>query len=396
MQKQNPDSNAPSKELTCDQYINLLEEKLNALKQIRQQFLQKKITPGVYEENTMKSLQQLQHGLDGVRHTFLPLTIPPYLQISPELPKWITLTQSQASEYANYSVQNDKEQKEMLRRFRRPGMRRADIQRAAKLLNVQQNKVLEKMKWSQADFVVGVFSTNVRAKINPNESYSHSLLKDIKSYVEENSLDYPVDDDTLSLFVMSIFDDDAPLASGYPKAKNIQQEVSFIASTICKYAPDFPVDKVVDFVKPYIAHIHCDQLIPSFSSSVQEVINSIKYAYDILGKDASMADFGIEGVSSLTVLDGLKALKKAKSPDEIIRQLQEIGDDAISSTQNSQSNAAAMIAASLISSNLIIVPNLFAYAIAWGSEYALETFKNKPLYIMVFDAITNVLNDFKV
>lgn len=394
MNKQNSNSAPPAKELTCDDYISLLEEKLKDLKQIRQQFLQKKIVPAIYEEQTMKNIQQLQHGVDGIRHTFLPLTIPSYLQISPDPPKWITLSQSQTSTYANYSAQNDVEQKEMLRRFRRPGMRRADIQRAALLLNTQQNKVLEQTKWSRADFLASVLITNVRVKINPSTNYSHSLLKEIKSYVEENSLDYPANDDLLSLFIMTLFDDDGPLNSGYPKAKSIEHEVSCIATTICKYATDFSVDKMSSFVMPYVADIHRDKIIPSLTSNVQKVITAIKDAFDILGKDASMADFGVECVSSIIVSDGLKELKNAESVESIVGKLQEIGNNAIDSAQNSRTNASLMIAASLISANLVEIPKLFVFALAWCSDETLESFKNKPLYIMAFDALMNVLSDF--
>ena len=394
MNNQHSNSAPPAKELTCDEYISFLEEKLNGLKQIRQQFLRKKIAPAIYEEQTMKSIQQLQHGIDGVRHTFLPLTIPQYLQISPEPPKWILLNQTQALNYANYSTQNDIEQKEMLRRFRRPGMRRADIQRAALLLSSQQNKVLEQMKWNRADYLASVLINNVRVKINPSDNYSHSLLKEIKSYVEENSLNYPTNEDLLSLLIMSLFDDDGPLNSGYPKAKSFEQEVSYIATTILKFAPEFSIDKVVGFVMPYVADIHRDKIIPSLESSVKSVIASIKDAFDILGKDASMADFGVEGVSSVVISDDLKELKKADSVELIVNKLQEIGDQAISGAQNSRTNASLMIAADLIAADLVEVPKLFIFAIAWCSSTTLESFKNKPLYIMAFDAIMNVLSDF--
>lgn len=395
MNKRNANSDPTAKELTCDEYISYLEEKLNGLKQIRQQFLQKKILPAIYEEQTMKSIQQLQHGLDGVRHTFLPLAIPPYLQISPNPPKWISLSESQKSTYANYSAQNDVEQKEMLRRFRRPGMRRADIQRAALLLSTQQNKVLEQMKWNQADFLVNVLITNVRMKINPSDNnYSNSLLKEIKNCIEENRLDYPTNDDLLSLFIMSLFDDDGPLNSGYPKAKNIEQEVSYISTTIYKYAHDFTIDKIANYVMPYVANIHRKDIIPSLAKNVQKVTEAIKDAYDILGKDASMADFGVEGTSSIVVSDGLKEIQKADSVESIVNKFQQIGDDAISGAQNSKKNASLMIAANLISANLVEVPKLFVFAIAWCSDTTLEYFKNKPLYVMAFDALLNVLSDF--
>ncbi|OHT07151.1 hypothetical protein TRFO_01271 [Tritrichomonas foetus] len=389
----NPQNTPPPKELTCDEYISYLENQLKNLKNVRQQFLQKKMIPPQYEEETMKCLRQLQYGIDGVRHTFLPLVIPSYLQISITPPSWIKLSPIQISEYANYSIQNDIEQKEMLRKFRRPGMRRADIQRAAQILNIQQNKTLELMKWNQSNFLCSILSNSLRPKVVASDNYSPSLLKLIKCYIDENSLDYPVNDDAVSLLMISLFDDDGPLADGYPKTKTVQQEVSVIATTLCKLSYGYPIEKMVGNVISYIADLRHDQLLQPLEKTVADINKVLKDAIDILGSDATMADFGTEGVSSLLMTDSLKKANKSRKVDKIASYLQEAGQSALDEA-NSKTAAANMIAAALISENLVNIPLNFMYAITWCSDSLLTSFTNQPLYLQAFDALLHVLPDF--
>lgn len=389
-----PDNSEDIKELTCDEYIELIQKQINELKQIRQQFLIHQIDAPSYEEQTMKTLQQLQYGVDGVRHTFLPITIPQGLQLPAQIPKWLPLTSQQIAEYGNYTQLNDSKQKDMLRKFRRPGMRRADIQRAAHILSQQQNKVLEQMEWSRSKFIASIFDSNVRSQIQPSSSVPKDLCESIKSYIDENHLDYPAESSDAELLLISLFDDDGPLASGY-QCKTVFQEVSIISTTLCHIIRDFSFEIMTGLIMPYIADLHKTELLKLYSKSVDVINRSLKDARDIYGSDATMEDFGSEGVMSVGVADGLKAIIHAETVDQLVTSFQEIGDIAIQDT-NSKIAASNMIAATLISKNLLDVPLYFAYGVAWCSDSALSSFTNQPLYIQAFNAITRIVTDFVI
>ena len=384
-------------EKTCDDYISLLESSLKELKSIRQQFLSKKINPPNYEEKTISAIRQIQNSLDGYRHTFLPLSIPTFLQIDKTAPSWIDLSPQQAKDYSKYADENDMAQKDLLRKFRRPGMRRADIQKAMQMLNVQQVKALDNAKWRQAEYIGSILKLQVRIKISPSGDYSSSLARQIQECIDSAGLPNPVDDESASLIILAIFNDetDGPLAEGFKKAKSVEQEISIISNSICSLSKGYPYSKMVELVRPYVADIRREKLLNPLRKSVDKISKALNDAIDILGSDALMADFGTEGVSSLVVTEGLRKLSKKTEADEIVINLQDIGNSAIENSKN-KTAAVNMIAAGLISEKLTNFPLNFVYSIAWCSESKLESFTNQPLYIQAFSAIMNVLPNFDV
>ncbi|KAH0789398.1 hypothetical protein GPJ56_006675 [Histomonas meleagridis] len=382
-----------AKELSCDEYISKLEAQVSELKSIRNAYKQSKTTVPIYEPAILKTLSQIEISINGIRHTYLPLTIPDFFQIPKVPPKWSSLNQKEALAFSNVSITNESKQKELLQNYRRPGLRKSEIQKTAKALNFQQNKLKEEMQTQQFNIIYESLVNKLRVQIEPSKSQSNKLTQMIESFIEANEMDKPFDIESTNLLLLSLFSDEGPLTNGLMKIKSVSKEITTIAASVEKVTSGVTSDEIIDLLKPYIADLHTEQLKQPIKKYCSEIQKSLAEAIDILGDDASMADFGDDVVTNVFVTSGLKKSLNFEGVDNLVATFEEVGQKAIEFAKD-KSSAAQMIAVAIISENLIDIPLNFMYAISWSSNLILESFTTKTLFLQAFDYIVNLIPDF--
>ena len=379
--------------LSCDDYIKKLECVMNDLKKLRNQFKDSKISTPNYESGILSDLSLMQAQINGIRHTYLPLKIPEYFQVQSEPPKWANLSREEGNRFSEIAIENDNKQKELLQNFRRPGMRKSEIQNMAKALSLQQNFLKEDMRDQQLNVIFNSLVEKSRLKIKKSKSSSKMLTKSIKDYIEGNEIDIPQDYESTSLLVLSLFSDEGPLSEGI-KCKSIETENSLIAGSIAEIVNSVGIDDIIGMVRPYVADLHFNELKEPTSEHCIEITKALGEAIELLGDDVSMADFNGEDIQTdILVSESLRKLHKFECVENLVVRLDDIGDYAIESSKNKQT-ASQMIAVSIISQQLIDFPLDYIIAISWCSDKTLKTFKNKLLFIHAFDEILNLIQEF--
>ena len=391
MRKKNQRENE-SKELSCDDFINKLEQQIVKMKKIREDLAKSKIQQSSYEEQMIQVIGSLQTNLDGVRHTFVPLTIPEYLKIGKKPPEWIKLSESEKSQFAKVADANDYQQKELLTKFKRPSLRMVSMEKAASVLSKKQQAVKDDNEWLQAVLVGNAFADSMRVHISIANKANGELVQLLNDYIDTTKINPPFDADSATLFAIDIFGDEGPLTGGH-RCATVPQEVGEIAAALRAVSQGVSGDACVGMTRPFVADLHQDLLMKSVVSYVADIHKALEEAIDLMD-DVSMADFGSDGSVNVVVEEGMKGCKNFEGVERLAAKLQKIAKLAEDATDGNKSEAARMIAVVMVADKLNWFPIHFAYAVSWCSDSMYESFDMKGMFVRAFDLILHVIPDF--
>ena len=382
----------PSKGPTCDDFIVKMEQELAKMKQKRSLLASSKLSQADYEASMIESIKSLQSGLDGIRHTFVPISIPEYLRIPQSPPKWISLSPEALAKFKKIAEDNEFQQRELLVRFKRPSLRMASVEKTAAVLAERQRSVKDDNEWRQTTLVAQSFTLPMRMPITVPAKPSSSLVKKLENYIDSEDVNPPYDGDSAVLFLIDVFDDAGPLSGGY-KSKCISEEVAAIAAALHQVAQAVPIDQCVGAVRPFVADLHADAVMQVMQDLVKDIQSSLEEAIELID-DVSMADFGSDGPPNVVVIEALKACKEFQGVERLAVKLQEAANCAVEAENKNKEEAAKQVAVAMIAAKLTWIPRHFALAVSWCSDSKYAEFTMQGVYVQAFDLVMNVVPDF--
>jgi hypothetical protein len=377
----------------CDDYIRLLESQLPIVKQLRRQFSTSSIDANSYQTSMLQSITALQASVEGIRHTFVPLTIPQFLQVPSTPPRWISLSKDDQAAFEKFSRKNDIEQKELLVRFRKPGLRATGMSKTSQALAKQQEQIRDENEWQQLTFLASAYFTKLRPSIPECPTPPKGALQSVTAFFDSESLDIACDEESLEMLLLRLFDEEeGPLARGH-SSSSILNEISEIAAVVHRFADGMTMAEVIGGVRTFVASLHRDALLKDAEKHAGRFMGPLSDAIDIFGERASMSDFGGEGMISPYVTEGLEELIGMTFVDQIAMKFHEVADLA---TEHGGGRAAGtkMLAAAIIAEKLTQIPCYLFLGIIWCSNEMFERFTTMGMYLRALDLLLGLMSDF--
>ena len=391
--KRNPQPpSQPSKNPTCDDFITQMERELAHMKQKRAQLAASKLSESDYEASMIESIKSLQLGLDGIRHTFVPLSIPGYLRIPDSPPTWVKLSSDAKAKFAKIAADNEFPQREILTRVRRPTLRLSSLEKTAEILAQRQSVVKDENEWRQSVLIGEELSYPMRMAINAPDKAPTSLVKTLEDYIAATESSAPYDCESAVLFLVDVFGDEGPLSAGY-KGKCISDEVGTIARALNQVAQTVPVDQCIGAVRPFVADLHLEGVMKTMEPKLEVVRHALEEAVDLID-DVSMADFGSDGPTNVIVMEALKSCHHFQGVERLAAKLQHAAEEALEAMDNNTTEAAKMLAVVMISEKMVWMPGHFALAVGWCSDDMYARFDRKGMFVRAFDFLMNVVPKF--
>lgn len=393
--QQNDPPNAPTGK-NCNIYVSKVEEGYKAMLSLRNKYKKKEITEIQYKSQMDKWIHVVQSSLTGVRRTYLPLSIPKHLLLSTNPPRWVPMTREQVEEYVSIANQSLLDQQNLIRKYKRPGLRSCNIMTAATALGIEQNRHKEQMMWEQYTHLLNCLVLSLRPAFTKHVIPNNKFVSNIKEFMEENSVDYAVVPEDLSIVLISLFEEEGILCHGIPKT-DVETEVKTISSALHQLMPSIEEDEIVFQLLPYIADLHQDEMLEKLRPKVVAINALLDEAISIYSEEeATMGDFGeTDGEVDIMVTDSISKLQKFQGVERLAYKFNQAGIAALDATNGNETKATQMIAASIVNSKMDCIPLHFLYAVAWCSEEKLRECSTFPLYIKALDDIINVVPSFE-
>lgn len=378
--------------MTFEENIAALEEGIKYIKKQHSLFSEGKVDQGQYEINCEDCLLRIDEALLGIRHTYLPIQIPKLLRFPDDTPKWLNISKKGANDYKQIVKDNEIRQEILIRKFKRNGMRKENIERAVKLLQIEQSKLYNAELWKIYSNFADEVKMNCRLNILPAKKAPENVVEDLRNALTELEMSEPQTQDELSLFLASVFGEDGCLEKGI-KSKSIEAEVSLIAAAACEIAPNVNKEDVVGTVLPYVGVIHQTAVLENAKTILPDIHKAFDEASSLLGESVSMSDFAEEGTLPDTVKDAIFDCLIYDDMDQLIAKLDQAGKATIRASSNYK-QARAMIGTAMLTIQDTRLPQLFFAGLRWCAPNTLNSFQMCPLYLMAFDEITTLIPDF--
>jgi hypothetical protein len=383
---------APHPAPTCDDYIGLLERHVASLKSIRAEFSKPKSDASTYENSMITSISSIETALEGVRHTFVPLIIPQYLQLSPAPPAWLSLSAADQSSYSQVSAMNDYDQKALLAKFKKPGMRSAGLTKAARALGRQQNAIKDSNAWRQLAFLGKAYTARVRPQIAATARSPRRLKAAVRAYVDSDDfVEFPAEENGLQLFLMQLFDEEGgPLSDSAALSGPPQQQAAELAAVCCEVLGTLKIEDTIGVIRPHIATRNFGALFKAAAPAAEPFRRAIAEAAQLIGTGITLADFGGEGTLTPTVAEAVREAVDGNDVDQIAAHLQEAAN-AAAEQAGGRIAGAQMIACVLVSEKLLEFPQRLSVTLSWCSDSALAQFTNAAAYVHALGLVLTLI-----
>ena len=378
--------------MSLENHLSSVEKGIEYIRKQHKLYEEGKIESTQYEMNCEDCLQKIDEALIQVRHTYLPMQIPKLLRFDEMPPKWLNISEKGIKEYKSIVQDNEISQEMIMRRFRRPGMRKENIERALKLLSIEQSKLYNAELWKMFSNYFEEIKLNARLNILPDKKVSSSLVEDLQNAMTEQDIEEFTTTDELSLFLATEFSEEGCLEKGI-KSASIEGEVAIIAAAACKIAPAINQEDVVGVVLPYVAMLHQNYVIEDAKKLLPEMHTIFSEAVSLVGETVTLADFAVEGTLPDTVKDAIYDCLIYDDMDQLVAKFNEAGKATIRASQNYK-QARAILGCAMLSIQDPRMSQMFVAGLRWCSTNTLQTFSMGPLFLMAFDEITTLIPDF--
>jgi hypothetical protein len=332
----------------------------------------------------LRSISAAQTSLDGIRHTFVPITIPQFLQIPRLPPPWAHLPPDKTAEFERIAAKNDTDQLDLIARLKRSGLRSMSVSRMTQLLATQQERIKELNEMRQFSLLSTSLVSTLRPAVNLSHRPNSKLVKLISNFQAAQTLETPYDGSSLELFLLQLFDE-GPLSHGI-ESPSIIDEIATIATALTSLNPAVPADVCVSFVRANVADQHLKTVIESVQKVAAPFQTALKNAIEFMRETVSMEDFAGQGEVNPLLTDAFASGLEFTGVDAFAMKLQEIGDLLLEGSWG-KTDGAKMIATTLVSEKVVAFPEWFIAAIVWCSDDAFEQFGNKVMFMKALDLI---------
>jgi len=377
-----------NKNPTYDQSFAVLEKNVVNLKELRTKYENNQIPENEYENLCESLFESLEEAFQSVRHSYLPLSIPNNLKL-PEIPYWMNVSKRAKDGIMTISQESDLMQENLLRKFRRPGMRKANIEKAANLLSYEQSKLANSELWKAYNVLSDDIIDQIRLRVVPLQKVPTHIIKEINEYIAENEIDLPTSKDMLDVLLVQLFGEEGPLESGIP-SKSLEDEIAIISGAIAAVSPDIDRSRIVDYLLPHIADLHMENITGDSSIVPKEVLRCFRDLVSNSDEPIKLEDFGYEGDIPMAILEATASITLFETVNEIVTNFQELGKAVVRVAKNYH-HASSMLAVALVTQQSLEVPSLFFIGLRWASLDAVNKFTLAPLFLMAFGKIVEMV-----
>lgn len=372
-----------------EESIAAIENGLKYLKKQHSMYTSSSIDAAQYEINCEDCLSKIDDALLVVRHTYLPLTIPKFLKLPENPPEWLNLKQKEIDEYKNFAKNSEMLQERLLRKFRRPGLRKSNIEKAVKLLTIEQHKLYNSELWKVYQNFAEQLKVSSRVNIPVASKAPKEVVDAIESAFQEADIEATTLDN-IGVILAIVFSEDGALENGLKGG--LQKDASVIAAAAAKVFTNFDKNELLGIILPYVAKIYEDEIIKDAKTICPKFIKKFDEASAMFGENISVSDFAEEGELPEKIKDALLDCLFFESVDELIVKLNNAGKDVIRASK-SYRQARAILGSALISIQDPRIISLFFAGIRWCAPSTLNEFTMCPLYLMTFEEITTIVPD---
>jgi len=377
-----------------NEFIKNIEKQIEILKVSRLRYLSHQTSTEEYENLTENSISEIYRSADGIRRSYLPLTIPKCLLLSTEPPSWLNLSQNEKATYSRLAIESKDAQEMILRQFRRPGIRPLNANKVSALLNLEQHSSLDDYYMQQ--LMVCFNSIAARKRITPDQvEPNQALVSLIQDFITENDLEIPSDIDTLDLLLLALFDEEGPLSTGLP-ALQPNEEISYVASSLINTTKKLTYEDLVDELRPHIADLRQNTLILDIEKECETISASVSDAIDTISPEDSeqpLEYFGSSSILDVEIVQNLKEIHLSQGVQSLATEFDNVASMAIQKTE-SPYEAAIQIAGAILSTKKYHIVRNFFYSIQWCNGVRFRDMKSAPIFIQAFDLLQGLVKDF--
>lgn len=371
--------------MDCDDFLEKFGKELGQLKEQNTLYEAKKINSQAFETKMQELLNNMKSDITTIKHIYAPLEVPNYLQISRLPPKWIKLTSEQTKQFSKIAEENENAQKDLYMRFRRPGLRLATVNRASTLLLAAQRKTKNENQFRQYNDLLNILISQIRTRIVPGGNVENERLANkITKFVKENDIDEPYDNDSLSMFVLSIFGGEG-LFKHKSKDKSPIDMILEIASGIVTAYPKTSINRIISVIRPLVADLYHDKLM--IKHPLEPVFQE---AITVIGESITLEDFGITEEMNSVVNDDINSFAKNQGVEDIAEKFIQTVLDA-REMQEDPSIAAKMIAVAIIQEKQICILSYFNLVLQWCSDERIKNFEEASVFVEAFSLIFELM-----
>ena len=376
-----------------DEYFQNIENNIEKLKLLRNKYLKQEISSITYENEVENLFDQFEESFIGLKHSYLPINMPKNLLLTEKIPLWLNLNENSKKEYLNLINELKNNQESLIRKFRRPHIRKLNLEKAANLLQHEQLRTYNSYLWKSFNIFSEDFINQNKINIKLTNNSSNKLIEEINSYIIENELELPTNVETLEFFLLDLFGEDGPLEKGIINIY-IFEEISIIINVLSNFIKTFSKIDLINFILPFITDLHIEIILENSNNIPLILLNSFKDVMNYIGTEGSLEDFGLNGVIDPKILELSLSLNNFDSIDNLINNFQKLAIEIIKISQNYK-QASLYLAYCLISIQSIEIPSLFYNSIKWGSYDSILKFTFCPLYLMAFQEICELIPNFE-
>lgn len=376
--------------MDCDDFLEKFGKELGQLKEQNTLYEAKKINSQAFETKMQELLNNMKSDITTIKHIYAPLEVPNYLQISRLPPKWIKLTSEQTKQFSKIAEENENAQKDLYMRFRRPGLRLATVNRASTLLLAAQRKTKNENQFRQYNDLLNILISQIRTRIVPGGNVENERLANkITKFVKENDIDEPYDNDSLSMFVLSIFGGEG-LFKHKSKDKSPIDMILEIASGIVTAYPKTSINRIISVIRPLVADLYHDKLM--IKHPLEPVFQE---AITVIGESITLEDFGITEEMNSVVNDDINSFAKNQGVEDIAEKFIQTVLDA-REMQEDPSIAAKMIAVAIIQEKQICILSYFNLVLQWCSDERIKNFEEASVFVEAFSLIFELMQPLNI
>ncbi|EAX99573.1 hypothetical protein TVAG_104540 [Trichomonas vaginalis G3] len=376
---------------TFEESIQIIEKGLQYLKKQHKMYTDSQIEPSQYEINCEDCLSKIDDSLICVRHTYLPMSIPKLLKFPENPPAWLNLKKKEIEEYQASVKNSEMLQERLLRKFRRPGLRKSNVEKAVQLLTIEQQKLYNAELWKIYVNLAESLKVSSRINIPIASKAPQEVIEGISEAVEQADINIQTIDD-ISMVLTFAFGEDGFLEKGLNGG--LKKDTAVITAAATQVFPNFDKGELLGVILPYVAKIYENEVIEDAKTIAPKFIEQFEEASSILGDNISISDFAQEGELPEKITNAILDVLFYDDFDQLIAKFNDAAKEVIKISK-SYRQARAILGTGLIKAQDPRIVPLFFAGMRYCSPGTLSQFNLAPLYLMTFEEITTLVPDFE-